>query len=243
MPAFDDLSARLSAALQKSTAKSSAPIAAAAPPGSIPPGMELSGIIKLPGGAPAPPPPDDFNARLAQAMDRSRPPEPAQETAQDAATPATGPVGAGDFVVRDGDCMASIAVHTGFFWQTLWNESANAELQQIRKDPYCLLPGDRVTIPELRQKQESCTADQRHRFKRKGAPEVAAFVFKVQDEPRANEAYELPIDGVVTTGTSTPTGRVEFFIPPDAKQGEILFVESGDRYVLRFGRLDPLSEL
>ena len=155
----------------------------------------------------------------------------------------TGPVGRGDYVVKQGDCMASIAVETGHFWETIWNHSDNAELKEIRKDPYTLLPEDRVTIPELRPKEEAGETEMRHRFVRRGVPEKLIVVFKIAGEPRANQAYVLEIDGTSFEGTTDPNGRVEAFIPPNAKEGRITFRDGGGEYELDLGDLDPVTEI
>jgi hypothetical protein len=75
-----------------------------------------------------------------------------------------------DYIVKDGDCVSSIAFNHGFFWETLWNSGHNAELKSKRKDPNILQEGDVVHIPELTLKDESCATEKRHEFKLKGVP-------------------------------------------------------------------------
>lgn len=185
---------------------------------------------------------DEFNQRLSAAMGRARG-DPEQTADAEPETAVGGPVGQGDYVALPGDCMASIAADHGHFWETIWNDPGNSELQEVRKDPYVLLPGDRVTIPDKRRKDEQIAPEMRHRFVRRGAPEKLIVIYKVEGEPRDNQAYVLDIDGEKFEGTTAPDGRVEVFIPPDATRARIVFTESGDGYSLDLGKLDPITEL
>ena len=176
-----------------------------------------------------------------QSSAQTQSPEPSAQQEAEQQYQDAGPVGQGDYVVKQGDCIASIAYDVGHFWETIWNDPANEPLREARQDGFVLLPGDRVTIPEKRRKLEPGETEVRHRFVRKGSPEKLVVYFEVNDEPRANEAYVLTIDDRDWEDTTGPDGRVEIPILPNAKRGKIVFVESGDEYELNLGHLDPIT--
>jgi peptidoglycan hydrolase-like protein with peptidoglycan-binding domain len=178
--------------------------------------------------------------RMAKEMESTQQTTGPSGSAQGA---AVGPVGSGNYEVQQGDCLSSIAYAHGFFWETLWNHSANQQLKSERKDPNVLLAGDRVFVPDLRPKQESGTTGRRHRFKRKGVPEKLIVQFLRQGKPKAHEAYILDIDGVLSEGKTDKDGKVRISIPPDAKTGKISFRNSVDQYQLDLGHLDPVTEI
>jgi len=178
--------------------------------------------------------------------------EDSQEAAKDQ---SGGPVGQGDHVVRSGECISKIAKDTGHFWETIWNDPANAELKEVRKDPNVLMVDDRVTIAELRERSEDCATEQLHRFRRLGEPAKlkmrlmrepeppaeeqeddddtqdadspqAEQAEQMEDEPRANVPYNLEIDGETTSGQTDDDGYLEHKMPGNAKRGK-LTIEPG----------------
>ena len=196
---------------------------------------------------PTPPtkPDDEFSKRLADAM------KGVSETKTDHDTddqtdqrPDGEPVGDGDHVVRDGECVSSIARDTGHFWQRIWDDPANAEVKEVRKQPNVLMAGDKLTIPELRQKYESGESEMRHRFVRRGEPSHLAIRILDEDVPRANEPFTLVIDGDQTIeGTTDPEGKIDVPIPGNAKRGKLTVGEEPDvlEYDLNLGNLDPVE--
>ncbi len=78
--------------------------------------------------------------------------------------PKSGVIGSGDYFVRDGDCLSSIACDHGHRWETIWDDPVNHSLKRIRLDPNVLLEGDRLSVMPIRSRQVSRATDQRHRF-------------------------------------------------------------------------------
>ncbi len=172
----------------------------------------------------------------------------------------TGPVGQGDYVVKQGDCISSIAKDTGHFWETIWNHADNAELKEVRKDPNVLLPGDRVTIPEVTPKEESGETEQRHRFVRRGEPAVFRLqllraprrIRRAEDEPRepkprANVPYNIFFDGeLVASDVTDAEGRLACPIPGNTREGKLVLEPGTERektYPIRLGHVPPITEL
>ncbi|MFZ2148954.1 MAG: peptidoglycan-binding domain-containing protein [Sedimentisphaerales bacterium] len=147
------------------------------------------------------------------------------------------------YTVKQGECIESIAFDNGFFWETVWKDSQNAELKQKRKDPNVLLAGDEVFIPDKREKTESGATEERHRFRKKGVPAMLRIRLIDDDKPRANESYTLEIDGELFSGTTDDDGTLEHPISPGAKKGRLLVGEEQDEYLLDLGYLDPVDEI
>ena len=156
----------------------------------------------------------------------------------------TQPVGSGDYVVAQGDCISSIAMDSGHFWETIWNDSDNAELKRVRRNANALLPGDRVTVRPIRPKQEPGGTEVRHRFRRRGSPEKLRIrLLDADDEPRASLGYVLEIDGNTREGTTDAGGWLEEPIAPNARAGKLLIRQTGEEFPLRLGHIDPIDSI
>lgn len=145
--------------------------------------------------------------------------------------------------IEQGETTIGLSEKHGHLADTIWNDGANASLKEKRKDMNVLLPGDVLTIPDKRVKEVSKPDGQKHRFKRKGIP--AKFRLQVFDceEPRANQDYQLIIDGKVIKGKTDRDGILEEFVPANAKQGELITGPDEFRLIIDFGFLDPISEI
>jgi hypothetical protein len=233
------------APIDSATAPKSGPIEAVSS-GPQQPGQET----KPPSGAPGADgasPFDSFAKRLTKRRKEAVVTSPAGDESAVAAPPpeSAGPVGSGEHRVKQGECISSIAENAGHFWETIWNDAANAELRQARQDPNVLLPEDRVHVPALREKWEPRQTELRHRFRRRGWPEVLRFRVLRDDEPRGNQPYTLVVDGRETTGITDANGNLSQPIEPNARRA-VLHVGTEpdvDRYEFTLGAIDPIDAL
>jgi Putative peptidoglycan binding domain len=155
------------------------------------------------------------------------------------------PVGQGDYVVKQGDCISSIAKDHGYFWETIWNDPANSELKETRVDPNVLLPGDRVTLPEKATKQDVGATEERHRFVRRGEPAFMRVRILKGGQPRSNEPYTLEVGATQTSGVLDVEGTADIPIQGNASVGVLTVGEADDQTKHRFflGEVNPITEV
>ena len=142
-----------------------------------------------------------------------------------------------------GETTSSLAKKKGFFWRTIWEHPENAGLRAKRKDPNVLFEKDDIFIPDRVTKKVSKGTEAQHVFRRKGEPSKIKMQMLQLGKPRANEEYILEIDGKQTPGKTDGDGKLEHFIPGDAKSGKLIFKGGKEVHHLRLGNLDPLDQI
>ena len=148
--------------------------------------------------------------------------------------------------VKQGDCISSIAFTYGFFPETLWQHTDNSELKNLRKSMFLLCADDVVIVPDLTIKKEAIMSEQKHRFVRKGVPEVLKLQFlDYEGNPKVGLSYRLDLDGHLRHGTLDNDGYIIEVIPPDALKGLLRLGEGDNEEVidLCLGHLYPISEI
>lgn len=174
----------------------------------------------------------------------------AQDAGEQAQAPVSpGPAGSGDYEVRQGECLNSIAADTGHFWQTIWNDAGNAEVRSRRDNPDLLLPGDRLVIPPVRPKEESGSTEACHVFRRRGEPcRLRMRVLREDGEPWAGAQYRLIIDEqTIHEGVLDGDGRLDVGISGKARSARLIVGEpegphGQEEYPVMLGAVDPISE-
>jgi hypothetical protein len=146
-------------------------------------------------------------------------------------------------IVSLGDSIPSLAKDNGFFPDTIWNHPQNAALKAKRKSQNQLFPGDEVFIPDLRKGTETRPVDATHKFHLKGVPAKLVLQIKKLGQPRKNESYVLIIDGTSYNGTLDGEGKLQQFIPPDAKGGQLILSGGKEILPINLGYLNPIDTL
>jgi len=144
--------------------------------------------------------------------------------------------------VEQGQTTTNIADEHGLLWSTVWDHPENANLRKDRNDPDVLNPGDKIFVPDKQATTVGAGTDQKHRFRRKGIPAKLRLRVMDFDIPRANQQYELEVDGLTIEGTTDGGGVLEQPVPPDASKAVLRFPDDGSEMQLSIGHLDPPAE-
>ena len=149
--------------------------------------------------------------------------------------------------VQSGDCLSSIAYENGHFAETVWNDPANTSLREQRKNMNLLVPGDTVTIPDKRLREEAVNTGAEHRFRRRGVPAQLRLQVLDLDQPVANQRFTIAIDdSAPITGSTNAEGRLAVPIPPNAQRAVLTVGEAGGaqlEYELALGHLQPAETI
>jgi hypothetical protein len=136
---------------------------------------------------------------------------------------------------------SSLALELGFFWKDIWEHGENSALKEKRKDPNVLFAQDDIFIPEKVKKTVSKGSESEHVFKRKGEPSKFKMRLLALDKPRKNENYVLKVAGKLIQGTTDGDGKLEHFIPGNAKSAQLILRDGQEIMNLTLGGLDPLD--
>lgn len=143
--------------------------------------------------------------------------------------------------IKQGECLTTIALARGFDPQTIWDHPDNADLKELRHTYQALLAGDRLIIPDLEEKQVAVNTNTVAHFKLSVGSVKLRLRLTRHGEARADEAFELTIDGSAApiTGTTDGDGWIDQAIPADATRATLKLRDGVESYVLNLGHLDP----
>jgi hypothetical protein len=150
------------------------------------------------------------------------------------------PTGDGKHVVQKGEDIGTIAAQYGWLPDALWGHDANKKLREARHDGYVLLPGDKVAIPEIEQRDEGAATSQGHTFRRKKVPLRLYVEVDAEDgSAYGKQPFTLDGPGWHQEGTTTDKGLVETWADPALKRATLTFPELGESMEVEIGSLMP----
>jgi hypothetical protein len=158
----------------------------------------------------------------------------------------TSPVGTGEHIVRQGECIQSIAWQHGIHPDALWHLDGNADLRGHR-DPSMLLPGDRVAVPARGATGRTLAVSSGGNVRaRVSIPRSEVKLrFQIGGEPRSNLRYTAVFDGERQEGTTDGDGVATLNVRASTRRICITLHDTDDAgefdEVLHFavGGLDP----
>ena len=158
------------------------------------------------------------------------------------------------YTVKQGECLITIAAENGFGgnWQALYEHEVNADLRKKRPDPFCLMPGDIVNIPESKN-TITLSTNRSHRLILKRPEAYFSIQLRDQNEnPLKDVKYILVLEGKsgseFTAEGTAKDGKIEYRVPIDMESGILQYwPDQGNENKYRLmelgvGHLSPSTE-
>lgn len=152
------------------------------------------------------------------------------------------------YIVRQGDCLRSLAARAGVTVEEILRHADNAELRRRRPDPGQLLPGDRVHLPERAQTAGSLQPGGRHSFRGAMASVLLRLRLQAMDgSPLATTDYAVEVNGRTLEGRTDGEGMLVEVIPSRTRHVLVRTFNTGSRdrpllWSVDVGSLDPSDE-
>jgi N-acetylmuramoyl-L-alanine amidase len=145
-------------------------------------------------------------------------------------------------VVRQGECLSSIAAAYGFAdWRRIYNDAANAALREKRPNPGLLHPGDEVAIPDLRTRTVSLPTGNVHRIVvKRPRRELKLRMLDEHGLPMRQETFIAEGRGLLVSGQTDAEGILTVELDTETTSIEIWI--AGETRVLTPGTLNPIAE-
>jgi hypothetical protein len=153
------------------------------------------------------------------------------------------------YVIKQGDYLASLADKFDFDADTVWNDPANAELRDLRKDPNMLCATDILQIPDQTNKEPktfSLKMGQTNTFVSQSSMVTVNVRFTsclcltCDGQPLKGEPYEVE-GAVVPPGSLTDEGYFIATVPTTTTELTVTLTNRNEVYKIKIGHLDPAN--
>jgi hypothetical protein len=136
--------------------------------------------------------------------------------------------------------VQSLSKKFGLSPDKIWQHPNNDDLRNQRQDPYVLLEGDELFIPDKEVRNESAPTDQKHKYLVTAVATKLCVKLLDEEEAIANTPCTLTVGGASYSGSTDGDGLCEHSIPADAATATLV-VENNFSIELRLGELDPVD--
>ena len=160
--------------------------------------------------------------------------------------------------VRQGECMMTIARQYGFSdWRVIYDTPDNESLRKLRTNPHCLLPGDKVHIPDKDKYRKTAQTNKKHKYVLKNRKNyLSVRLVDRQLNPLADIPYNISFfdDGnkdAITTEENQATdsdGFIQKKIPAKTTKAVVSYFPYKNQpslvrhLTLKLSQLDPVDE-
>ncbi|HEY8211709.1 MAG TPA: hypothetical protein VIG99_29705 [Myxococcaceae bacterium] len=132
-----------------------------------------------------------------------------------------------EHVIQDGECILSVADTAKVSkYHTIWDDPLNAELKKTRPNPNALVVGDKVQIPDPKEKTVGAPtgATKTVTVKKKEPPSLHIVLVGAEDKPLKDKAWAMT-EPVVAKGTTGADGLIKVAaLDVGAKKGALTIV-------------------
>ena len=147
-----------------------------------------------------------------------------------------------NYIVKQGECIATIAQANGLSSEALYKHPDNAELRKKRPNPNILHPGDNVMIPQRETKSVSVGTGAMHRFQvRLPRRELRLVLLDHYGKAIAGASYVLEVEGECLKGQTTGDGEIRQSISGDPRT--LTLSIRGRRLIFDCSCLNPLTDV
>ncbi len=154
------------------------------------------------------------------------------------------------YLVREGDCLASIAFRFGVAPSEIWDHPDNAELRQRRADSAIMQPGDRLVVPEPAARPSfAVSPGGSHTFRARVPRHQTKLRLLHGSEPRRNKRCTVLVDGHTHALTTNGDGELVIPLRPTSRVARVTVhdqvgdVPFDDTFEVFLGGLDPLESI
>lgn len=139
--------------------------------------------------------------------------------------------------------IAKIIFDLGFYdCESIWNDSNNTQLKDLRENGNILLPGDELYYPDKEQRSETSETEHKHCFTRKLAKlNLRIVVRDFCGQPLKKEVCDLILGNETVSLTTDKNGLIEHDIHPTLKHAKLLVPSLNAKFALIIGAMDPIN--